>query len=128
MRNCDIQCRAVAVLLGRHSRGYPFAGIDPQLGTLDVLIIENRFGRAVLALTLHEIVSGIIGNIDNFFNEMVRLQITGENVLAAEFFVVVEPIHYRRFRRHIVAAANGAHALPFRNAQANSVGQFRCEL
>ena len=123
MRNCDIQCRAVAVLLGRHSRGYPFAGINSQLGTLDVLIIENRFGRAVLALTLHEIVSGIIGNIDNFLDEMVRLQITGENVLAAEFFVVVEPIHYRRFRRHIGVAANGAHAFALSNALTNGLGE-----
>jgi hypothetical protein len=63
IRPADLLRHLLPVFLRGELAGHPFAGVDAELGALDVLVIDRPESRAVVVFLLDIIAARIIGDL-----------------------------------------------------------------
>src|SRR4029077_3707449 len=99
-----------SVLSGRHPGEHPFERLDLEALAGDVLLIENPGHFAIGAGLLYVVATTVVGDLEDFVGEVIRLTLACEGIRAAKFLIAGEPAEYRGFGRHPWVGTDGPQA------------------
>lgn len=119
--------RPLAVFARRELRRVPFARIDAQLGTGNVLMIDYFDRASVGTLDQFLVGAGIVRNFQNLVGVMIGLGVPRASVGVEKFLLgrMDQPRANCLAARHLRIGANLPQALTSRHAEEDRIGNFR---
>src|SRR6185503_12030438 len=99
------QSQLVAVLLRLQLAGQPLPRVNPNTGPLYVLAVDFP-PRTPFLVTLHPIITGVIGDLEHLVCQRIRAFFLGARVLVAELWNRSEPSKDGRFIWHALFPAH----------------------